>query len=247
MNLLAALNTTVPLCTAIVGAGGKTTALFSLARQVEGLAWVSTSTHLGTDQVTHADQHFFLNETSEFKPEHYRQSKVTLLTGPVTADDRLHGPSPELLELIHATARKEVISFLLEADGSRSIPLKAPGDHEPPIPAWVTEAIDVVGFSGIGTRLSNETVFRAERFSQLTGLRMGEVITLTHVRELLLHPLGGLKNIPVGALKVVGFNQAESVQAREAIAKISPDLLRGGYDRVVAGGLKSAPDELESF
>ena len=247
MNLLQALNTTHPLCAAIVGAGGKTTAMFSLARQVPGPAWVTTSTHLGTDQAVYADRHFILNKSSDFKLAEYLQHKVTLLTGGVTPDDRLHSPAPELLALIHEHAEREGISLLLEADGSRSIPLKAPGDHEPVIPVWVTSVMVLVGCSGIGRRLSGQTVFRAERFSQLTGLPMGEIITPENVRDLLLHPLGGLKNIPAGTLKAVLFNQVESAQARAVIGKIAPDLLRGGYDRVIAGGLKSAPDELESY
>ncbi len=221
--------------------------MFSLARQVVGRAWVSTSTHLGTDQAVHADQHFILNDASDFKPALYRQSKVTLLTGPVTVDDRLHSPAPDILEMIHQAALVEGIPLILEADGSRSIPLKAPGDHEPPIPDWVNWVIVVVGFSGIGRSLTNESVFRAERFSQLTGLPMGETIRLEHVRDMLLHPLGGLKNIPTGTLKAVLFNQAESAFAKAAVKQIAPDLLRGGYDRIIAGGLKAAPDELVSF
>lgn len=247
MNLLQLLDLPEPLCTALVGAGGKTTALFSLARQVDGPAWVTTSTHLGTDQAIHADRHFIMHDASDFKPELYNQARVTLITGPVTPDDRLHSPAPDLMEQIHSHADREGISLLIESDGSRSLPLKAPGDHEPPIPLWVTSVIVLVGFSGIGRRLTAESVFRPERFSQLTGLPLGEIITPESVCKLLLHPLGGMKNIPAGAFKMVLFNQAESALARETVAKIAPDLLRGGYDRVVAGGMKSAPNDLVCF
>ena len=170
-----------------------------------------------------------------------------MLSGPATADDRLNSPAPDLLEKIHQAADREGVSLLLESDGSRSIPLKAPGDHEPPIPAWVRQVVVVVGSSMIGKPLSEETVYRAGRFTELTGLQEGETISIESVRDLLLHPQGGFKNIPAGAMKAVLFNQADTAELQDLIGSIACDLLEGGYDRVVVGGLKSAPDELVRY
>lgn len=237
----------LPLCTAIVGAGGKTSAMFALARQVEGPAWVTTSTHLGSDQTVFADLFGVVESEQDINPGLWLKHKVTLLTGTVTPDDRLHSPAPELLELIHQAAEREGAHLLLEADGSRSIPLKAPGEHEPPIPAWARQVIVVVGASALGKPLNEQTVFRAGRFAELTGLQEGEMITIESMRDMLLHPLGGLKNIPAGALKAVLFNQAEDPEDQAIIQYIVPDLLAGGYDRVIVGGIKQMPESLESY
>ena len=247
MNLLQALNTTTPLSTALVGAGGKTTAAFQLARQVEGLAWVTTTAHMGTDQTHFADRHFVLESEADFKEKLFCQQKVTLLTGSYTRDERIKSPDDRLLELVHQAAERDNASILIEADGSRSIPLKAPGEHEPPIPAWVTSVIVLVGLSGLSKPLSNETVFRSERFSELSGLKMGEEITIEGVSRMLIHPLGGLKNIPAGALKAVLFNQVDHEVLREKAQSVAPFLLAGGFDRVIIGGLKSSPDGFISF
>jgi molybdenum cofactor cytidylyltransferase len=247
MNLLQALDPKHPLCTAIVGAGGKTSAMFALARQVEGAAWVTTTTHLGTDQTAFADRHFVIESESDIQPALWLEQKITLLTGVVTSDNRLHSPAPELLELIHNAAEQTGTHLIFEADGSRSIPLKAPGDHEPPIPAWARQVIVVVGASALGNALSEQTVFRAGRYAELTGLQEGETITIESVRDMLLHPLGGLKNIPSDAMKAVLFNQAEDSVTQGIIQYIVPDLLAGGYDRVIVGGVSHAPDALESY
>lgn len=247
MNLLQSLNVPLPLCTAIVGAGGKTTAMMSLARQTGGYAWVTTTTHLGTDQMAMADRHFILESAADLQPAAWLEQKVTMLTGPYSSDERVHSPAPELLAELYAAAQRESVSLVIEADGSRSIPLKAPGDHEPPIPDWVGQVIVVVGFSALGQPLSDQTVFRAARYSELTGLAAGETITIESVRDLLLHPLGGLKNVPPGALKAVLFNQAEGEEAQAQVKRIAADLLAGGYNRVIAGGLKSAPDGLACY
>lgn len=247
MNLLQALNPEYPLCTAIVGAGGKTSAMAALARQVEGNAWVTTTAHLGTDQTGIADRHFVIESDSDIQPARWLEQKICLLTGRATSDDRLHSPAPELLELIHHAAEREGVHLIFEADGSRSIPLKAPGDHEPPIPAWARQVIVVVGASALGMPLNEGTVFRAGRYAELTGLLEGETITIESVRDMLLHPLGGLKNIPPMALKAVLFNQAEDPVTQGIIQYIVPDLLAGGYDRVIVGGVSHAPDLLESY
>lgn len=247
MNLLQALQPAFPLCTAIVGAGGKTSAMAALARQVEGHAWATTTAHLGTDQTGLADRHYILETAQDVTPQHWLSTKTALLTGPATSDDRLHSPAPELLELIHHAAEREGVHLIFEADGSRSIPLKAPGDHEPPIPAWARQVIVVVGASALGMPLNEQTVFRAGRYAELTGLLEGETITIESVRDMLLHPLGGLKNIPPTALKAVLFNQAEDPVTQGIIQYIVPDLLAGGYDRVIVGGVKRAPDALESY
>lgn len=247
MNLLQAMNPNLPLCTAIVGAGGKTSAMFALARQVEGAAWVTTTTHLGTDQTVFADRHCVLESENDINPDLWLKQKVTLLTGAATHDDRLHSPAPDLLEAVHQAAERIAVHLIFEADGSRSIPLKAPGDHEPPIPAWARQVIVVVGASALGSPLNEQTVFRAGRFADLTGLLEGQTITIESVRDMLLHPLGGLKNIPPGAQKAVLFNQAEDSVTRGIIEYIVPDLLAGGYERVIVGGVKRAPDALESY
>ncbi len=246
MNLLQALNPAFPLCTAIVGAGGKTSTMAALARQVEGAAWVTTTAHLGTDQTAIADLHCVLKTEKDIDPALWLQQKITLLTGAETNDGRLHSPTPELLEEIRLASEHNAVHLIFEADGSRSIPLKAPGDHEPPIPAWARQVIIVVGASALGNPLNEQTVFRAGRYAELTGLLEGQTITIESVRDMLLHPLGGLKNIPPGALKAVLFNQAEDLVTRAIIEYIVPELLAGGYDRIIIGGVKHAPEALLS-
>lgn len=247
MNLLQALDPVYPLCTAIVGAGGKTSTMAALARQVEGVVWLTNTAHLGTDQTAIADRHFVIETEEDITPALWLQQKVALLTGVVSQDNRLHSPAPDLMALIHQAADREGVHLIFEADGSRSIPLKAPGDHEPPIPDWARQVIVVVGASVLGSPLNEQTVFRAGRYAELTGLFEGQTITIESVRDMLLQPLGGLKNIPPGALKAVLFNQAEDPVTRGIIEYIVPDLLAGGYDRVIVGGVKSAPDALESY
>lgn len=247
MNLYQALKLSSPVRVAVVGAGGKTTALFQLARQCPAHAWVTTTTHLGTDQMNLADRHFVLESPAGLDFEAYNAQKVTLLTGPFTRDDRVRSPEPEIQERIRLEADRRGIALLMESDGSRSIPLKAPGEHEPPIPAWVSYVLVVVGLSALGRLLNDQNVYRAPRFADITGLKEGEPVTLEGMKNMLLHTNGGMKNIPPGARKIALFNQADTPELRAKAAEIVDDLLNGGFDSVVIGALGRDPDGLQVY
>jgi molybdenum cofactor cytidylyltransferase len=244
VNLAEALKPTLPARIAIVGGGGKTTALFQLAHQLQGHIWISTTTHLGTDQLVFADRHFIVQRVDEENIAHWLRQKVTLLTGDFTPDDRVRGPGDDLLQQLYQVAGEKKISLLVEADGSRSRPLKAPGVNEPPIPAWAEMVVVVVGLSVLGQAFNEATVHRVEPFSQITGLQLGQPIELESIAKLLVHPQGGLKNSQAQAMKVVLLNQADTSEIREQASKIAPELLAAGYDCVLIGSLKDAPNDL---
>src|SRR5512142_2833443 len=117
------------LAIAFIGAGGKTTAMFQLARELRGPVLVTTSTHIGAWQTSLADQHVVaarLEDIAGITP-----SGVTLVTGPLVSDDRFGPVSDDVLLWLHDTARERGLPLLIEADGSHQKPLKAPAPHEP--------------------------------------------------------------------------------------------------------------------
>jgi len=247
MNLAEAIHPQLPARIAIVGGGGKTSALFQLVRQLPGPVWATTTTHLGTDQLDFSDQHFIVRQVEEDEIKQWLKQKVTLLTGEFTPDDRIRGPEVKVLEKIHQAAVIRAVSLVVEADGSRSRPLKTPGANEPATPDWAEMVITVAGLSALGQPFSEVTVHRMEPFSQITGLQVGQTITFESIIQLLADPQGGLKNCPKGATRVALLNQADTPVLSEQAAAKAPELLAGGYDQVVISSLKFAPDELRCF
>jgi len=247
MNLVNAIQPHLPARIAIVGGGGKTTALFQLGRQLDGLTWVTTTTHLGTDQLDIADRHFLISTVSEIDLHLLKTQKLSLLTGPFTPDDRVRGLSPEVLEQIVQLANDERISLVVEADGARSHPVKAPAEHEPVIPEWVEMVIVVVGCAALGKPLNSEWVHRPDQFSLLTGLKKGQIITPESLARMFIHPLGGLKGIPKNARKVALFNQIDTVLDLAPIKNHIPEMIEGGYDKVILSSLKDLPEDVTCF
>lgn len=247
MRLYEAIDPKLPARIAIVGGGGKTTTLFELARQLPGKVWVSTTTHLGTDQLMETDKHFIVHEVTEDSINDWLQQKTTLLTGDFTEDDRVKGPSAELMAQIKKAADERGISLLIEADGSKSRPLKAPGENEPATPAWAETVITIVGSSVLGKIFDDSTVHRVDPYMKITGSKPGDVITLENVIQVLSSPVGGFKNSPASAHKVALFNQADTEEMRKMIGERAFELLAAGYDKVVIGALKKCPDELDCY
>ena len=168
MRLAAALS--APLGSlAFVGSGGKTTALFTLARQLPPPVWVTTTTHLGVAQLAAADQHWVGLPSDHAAP----LEGVVAITGEATADGRVGALSPSELEKLHALSQQRQVPLLLEADGARRLPLKAPADHEPALLEWVETVVVTAGLSGLGRPLTSDWVHRPERFAALAGLSPG--------------------------------------------------------------------------
>jgi molybdenum cofactor cytidylyltransferase len=228
---------------AVVGSGGKTGTIFSLARQFDGPVIVTTSTHLGLSQVRPGDRHIALQPGEVVTADEIAGQGVTLLTGPALASEpRLSGLSEAQLAQVAVLADQIGCPVLVEADGSRQKPLKAPADHEPAIPGWVNAVLVVAGLSGLGQPLDAGAAHRPERFSAVSGLALGETVTEAAVAAALTHPLGGRKGIAPRMRPLVLLNQADGEVAQAAARRLEPALL-GHFERVLTGAVRDRPPE----
>lgn len=223
---------------AFAGAGGKTTAIFQAARQLlkerSRAVIVTASSHLGIWQIPLADRHVTVTRASDLAS--IPEAGITLFTGEVEGDRTL--PLPEdLLRRLYEMSTDRGLPLLVEADGSRQRPLKAPGGHEPPIPEFAEVVITTAGLSGLGKPLSTETVHRAEIFGRLAGLDAGEAVTAQALARVLAHPEGGLKNIPARSRRVALLTQAETPELLAAGGSVAKAISRD-YDSILTGSLK---------
>lgn len=238
MNLRRAFRLNAPVRAALVGAGGKTTALFQLARLLEPPVLVTASTHLGAWQAALADQHSIVTRPEDVAGAAGQIEGVTLFTGPEGENERLAGVYEATLAAIAELADRLGFSVLVEADGSRRKPLKAPADHEPAVPGWANLVIVCAGLGGLGKPLDADTVHRPERFAELSGLVEGDAITPGALASVLLHPQGGLKGIPSSARKIALLNQADTPEIQMQAVEIASRLI-AGFDAVVTASLET--------
>jgi molybdenum cofactor cytidylyltransferase len=124
--------------------------------------------------------------------------------------------------------------LLVEADGARQKPLKAPAWHEPAIPHFVDLVITCAGLTALGHPLTDEWVHRSEIFARLADLPSGATITAQAVVRVLAHTDGGLKSVPEAARRVVLLNQASSPELQAQAARMAGSLLDSFAAVVVA-------------
>jgi molybdenum cofactor cytidylyltransferase len=209
MRLSQAIRLSNSPCLALIGSGGKTTALFQLARELSPPVIVACTTHLHIDQIKHADSHWSGQNPDDFSGLVENLRGVMLVTGPVKGE-RTTGLSNHSCSWLQQVCASHQLPLLIEADGSRQRPLKAPAEYEPAIPEFTESVVVVAGLTGLGRPLNEHFVHRSETFSRLSGLKIGQTITLDALYRVLIHPMGGLKKIPHHAHRIVLLNQADS-------------------------------------
>ncbi len=252
MKLSHALSVTPGEVVALVGAGGKTTSMFLLANELATSMRVltTTTTRIFAAQTKHSPVHVTFDPQrqaiADLLPQLDRSIAAygqALLTGPPDPDsDKVSGVSPDTIDILAGSGRFDVI--INEADGSRTLPLKAPAAHEPVIPLSTTLVIPTAGLDVLAQPLGDDTVHRAELISQLTGTALGQPVTPDTVARLLCHPEGGLKKVPAHARVVPLLNKVDEQLGRDGLKDardIAYKLLRcGQVDSVVIGSMRRA-------
>ena len=234
LRLLPQLEINRGMTIAFVGVGGKTTAIFQLARELPPPVLVTTTTHLGAWQVSLADHHIITQNTSNLDEHEFRG--VTLIVDSIQSD-RVVGIKEDILYWLCAYTQTHHITLLIEADGSRQKSLKAPNEHEPVIPEFTDVVVVIAGLGGLVKPLNEEYIHRPQFFSTLSGLALNELITSDALVRVLTHPNGGLKNIPPRARRIVFLNQADTSELQSIGGTMSTSLLEH-FDSVIVGSLQ---------
>lgn len=210
-----------------VGAGGKTTAMYRLGRELVSTSWrvITTTTTMIRPPVLASRETLVVDADAaralSRAEEAIRHSHLLTLTAQhLEAENKLRGIPPDWV----APLAKMADAVLVEADGARGHSLKAPAAYEPVIPAETSWLVPVVGIDAVGRPLSTETVHRPELVAALTGLGPGEAVTASAVAKLLLHAQGGLKGAPPKAHVAPLINKVQDeamlATARQIAAQI---------------------------
>ena len=162
------------MITAIVGSGGKTTLLKKLAqeaRQKGKTVFVTTTTHMfiEEDALLTDDADLIL---SKLERDGY------VMAGNA-AESKLCALSLETFQKVAAQAD----ITLVEADGSRHLPIKFPNSTEPVIPPLTDEIIVVCGMHALG-KPAAEVCHRFELAQKCLSISNDTLITPEHIWQL---------------------------------------------------------------
>ena len=201
----------------VMGSGGKTTLLSVLAQELSGSVILCTTTHMFP-----FPQYPLLpgDDAGEIQAALSRQRVVCL--GRPNGDGKLTAPV-----LPFAQLRGLAPWVLVEADGSKRLPLKAHAPHEPVIPPESGQTILVAGASGFGAPIA-KVVHRAERFCALTGAAPEDLVTPELAAQAIIRE---------GLARQVFLNQVESQADWDRAERFAQVLAETGME-VWAGSLR---------
>lgn len=192
---------------AIVGAGGKTTLLYALARALAAHGCkviTATTTHIFPPTPAQSPLCLLSPPLPEVQEALQQYGHVTVAEKAVTNNEhqsKLLGLSFDDIERLRTVSD----ILLVEADGAAMRPLKAPASHEPAVPPCTELCIALCGLSGLGRSL-HDSVHRPERAAALCGLSgchpLG-IVTPTHLAHLALHAQGLFRTVPPSAQRAV--------------------------------------------
>ena len=180
----------------LTGSGGKTTLAHELARQLPGTVLFCTTTRIWP---------------SESLPVLVRPTEAELQTAlreyrAVCAGVPAERGKLSALEIPMERLRQLADYVVVEADGSKNLPLKAHLPYEPVIPPETDQTILVVGASGFDRTIA-EAVHRPERFAELCGALVTDTATPDRVARVLSRE-GGFDVVVVN--QVTGRKQLEA-------------------------------------
>ena len=230
---------------ALTGGGGKTTMMFALAEELcaRGSKVITTTAtkifEPARDQapvlIIEADQG---KAMASVKEGLLQNGHVTFATHRYP-EGKIGGVDPHLIERM---AQELLVDHIIvEADGAKGLPLKAPGEHEPVIPPATTLLIPIIGIDAVGKPLNEETAFRPERVAKLTGARLGDPITPHLIASLIVHPQGLCKGVSRGVRIIPFINKVETTEGLHGARAVAQEVLEKGDEikRVVLGRLFS--------
>jgi molybdenum cofactor cytidylyltransferase len=249
VKLAEALGLTGDDIVAVVGGGGKSTAMFRLARDMVeqgGRAITTTTTRIFGAQIALAPAHVLAAEaTRERVLADLAAHRHVLVIGATDAESgKAEGVSLDLFRRLRTWCPG--VCIVNEADGSRMRPFKAPAAYEPVIPEETTLVLVLVGADVFGQMLDAEHVHRPELVSALSGAALGTPITPEIVARVLAHPEGGRKGVPAGARVVALINKVERLPDRTPARETAERLLRElAIESVMLTALRSEEPVLE--
>ncbi len=205
----------------IVGAGGKTTTMYTLAAELarRGKRVVTTTTtNIYIPGKDETDTLIVATETPQMLKlvnDAWKQHRHVTVAGTVIAVGKLGALQPDQpYELLTKGGANAVI---VEADGARHAMIKAPAEYEPVVPPQTNVALLVMSAEAINQPLNANIAHRPERIAAVLGIRQGDLLTPQLIARLMTSRQGAMKNIPEQAIVYLLITHASS--EREVMAQ----------------------------
>ena len=243
MLLPDALGVTRGEMVSLIGAGGKTTNLFRLAKELRDQGCkvlVTTTKKIFKPAKPHIDRLFLVDDVQALLDVCAGIAAPTIISAGcgVNQEGKLLGMPTQWLDRLNLDGAFDAI--LVEADGAASRLLKIPADGEPVIPESCQSTVWIVAIKILGKPITDQWVHGSARARELLGLLAEARVSEEILLQLLQHKDGCLKGIPPASRKLALINQADSPAEMAAAQVLGAKLQKLNFDKVVITSYASA-------
>lgn len=171
----------------LIGAGGKTSLMFHLAkeaRQRGDRVLVTTSTRLQIPQPSQYDE---IDLSGEYFENQIPRAQKIYVAGIASS---VAGKMRGVEQGLDRHCRERFDCILIEGDGAARKNLKGWRDSEPVVPDYTTHTIGVVDIQTVGKIIDDNFIHRLDRFLDISGAEKGERVRTTHLGNLIRHERG---------------------------------------------------------
>ena len=213
----------------IVGAGGKTTCLFTLAKELkDNKVLVTTTTKIYEPNKDMYDE--LILESNDLDDIDIKNG-ITVFGKEVDLYGKLLCPNEKNINKIS----KNFDYVLIEGDGSKEKPIKGWNENEPVVLEDTTITIGILSIKNIGNKINEKNIHRLNKFMILTNTKEDDEIDVIILSEIVNNSNGLFKNSKGKKILLINGveSQKEVEMARLLLENISVDL-----ELVLAGSLK---------
>ncbi len=198
---------------AFTGGGGKTSLIYYLAEKFAGegkKVIVTTTTHMAweserpfADAEDAAGIRSFLDQYGYVTAAYHKAGQP-----------KISGPDREILEKLSGFC--DVL--LVEADGSKRLPLKVPTQWEPVIPETADIVVGVIGLDCLGKKIS-DTAHRPADVARFLGKSVEDIVVWEDVAKIAVSENGLQKDVGKRRF-LVYLNKADVLESLDEVKKI---------------------------
>ena len=227
-----------------VGAGGKKSTLYRLAREHPGRVGV-TATSYTTYFPAELKALEIVSEIPELEERVLASTGQGCVAYARTGDKpaRLRGVPTSLVRQLHEKGGFD--ATFVKADGARMRWLKSPRDDEPVIPEGATTVLMLASARALGEPLDERIALRLDQIHALCGTRPGDILTPDHLATLFSDERGLLKGSE-GCTVIPVINMVDD-EEKEAMAREAAGLAlarSSRFDKVILACMKRDADPL---
>jgi probable selenium-dependent hydroxylase accessory protein YqeC len=225
----------------IVGAGGKTSFMMNLARELgmKKKVLITTTTKIYMPE-KNSYHEMKIGNPNSFIMDKYTDSGVFVYGKAVNDENKLIGVDEgELNLLLHRFDH-----IIIEADGSKQRPLKGWKENEPVIYNGTELTVGILDIQTIGMEINTSNIHRSDIFMDITNAALGEEVSYRHLSRLITNS-DGLFKASIGR-RLLFINKVENMKHRNDALELVKyiDFARRVADSVIIGSLKEETYEV---